>query len=284
MKAQNKTMKAISTSNSRPLRRALCTLLIPIAALWAMPRGAHAQSSFVIAHNGSTDPTTEGFTPTVNSVGVSTTGPIPDDMGLAAWSIAGSATNSQFGYQSGPLSASEQADIASQGFVLTLDARVLQGLAPAYTDVNPVVIGGALLDTGTTRWEMDLGLNSNGDTVVVLPTSVDAFGPGNSVQAHGPSFTLAGSGSSYNTYQLVFNPVTQSANLFVDGIERLQDYTGDPTFVLNRGLVWGALSGGQGNFAFVQVASVPEPSAWSMIAVGGVALLGVMLQRRHRFL
>ena len=32
------------------------------------------------------------------------------------------------------------------------------------------------------------------------------------------------------------------------------------------------------------VASVPEPSPWSMIAVGGVALLGLMLRRRHRLL
>jgi hypothetical protein len=31
------------------------------------------------------------------------------------------------------------------------------------------------------------------------------------------------------------------------------------------------------------VAPVPEPSAWSMIAaVGGVALLGIMLRKKHR--
>jgi len=43
MKAQNKTMKTIITSNWRPLRRALCIVLLCIAALWAMPRSAHAQ-------------------------------------------------------------------------------------------------------------------------------------------------------------------------------------------------------------------------------------------------
>jgi hypothetical protein len=36
-------MKTIITSNSRPLRRAPCTVLIGIAALWAMPRNARAQ-------------------------------------------------------------------------------------------------------------------------------------------------------------------------------------------------------------------------------------------------
>ena len=30
------------------------------------------------------------------------------------------------------------------------------------------------------------------------------------------------------------------------------------------------------------LASVPEPSPWSMIAVGGVALVGIMLRKKHR--
>ena len=29
-------------------------------------------------------------------------------------------------------------------------------------------------------------------------------------------------------------------------------------------------------------APVPEPSPWSMIAVGGVALVGIMLRKKHR--
>ena len=37
------TMKTIITSHWRPLRRAVCTLLLGIAALWAMSRSAHAQ-------------------------------------------------------------------------------------------------------------------------------------------------------------------------------------------------------------------------------------------------
>jgi hypothetical protein len=53
MKAQNKTMKTISTSNWRPLRRALCTLLVGITALWAMPRNARAQIYVIQYGNGS---------------------------------------------------------------------------------------------------------------------------------------------------------------------------------------------------------------------------------------
>jgi hypothetical protein len=41
-------MKTIMTSNWRPLRCALCTLLIGIATLWAMPRSARAQLLYVV--------------------------------------------------------------------------------------------------------------------------------------------------------------------------------------------------------------------------------------------
>jgi len=41
------TMKTIITSNSRPLRRALCKLFLGIAALWAMLRNAQAQLLYV---------------------------------------------------------------------------------------------------------------------------------------------------------------------------------------------------------------------------------------------
>jgi len=48
------TMKTIITSNWRPLRPALCTLLLGIAALWAMPRSAGAQQLYVAEINNNT--------------------------------------------------------------------------------------------------------------------------------------------------------------------------------------------------------------------------------------
>jgi hypothetical protein len=245
--------------------------------------GGAAKADFIIAHQGDTDPLTEGFT-TISANTPSTFGPISNDMGLAAWRITGGDRSSQFGYTSGMLSASQKADIAAQGFTLTMVARVLQLQAPAYDGINHIVIGGADLDTGARRFEVDLGINMNGDTVVVLPTSVDAGGPGGSIRTPGPSFTLTGSGSSYHDYELVYDPTTQLADLFVDGVDRIQGYAGHTSFVGDRGLVWGAFSGGQGNFNLVQVdssTSVPEPRSVALVVVG-VGFVGATRLRRTR--
>jgi hypothetical protein len=224
----------------------------------------------------------EGFS--IQSFGAaSTVGAIANDMGRDAWSISGQSQSSQFGYNSGTLSTEQLADISNDGFVLTLRARVIQGLAPAYSPGTPIVIGGAQADFNGKRYEVQLGLDSVGDTVVVLPSSIDAGGPGQSIRAPGPSYTLIGSGSSYHTYQLVYDANSLSADLFVDGIQRIGSYSGHTSFVSDRGLVWAAHSGGQGNFDFVELVSpsavIPEPSGFALIALGG--LIAALLRRRN---
>jgi hypothetical protein len=73
---------------------------------------------------------------------------------------------------------------------------------------------------------------------------------------------------------------------------------GNSLFALNNPLLgtvseYNATTGAVNNAAFISglstssingiaVASVPEPSTWSMIAVGGVALLGMMHRKKHR--
>jgi PEP-CTERM motif len=224
----------------------------------------------IAAHRGSTDPTTEGFTG-VASVGSSTTGPLTNDQGLPAWFVAGTTQASQYDYRAPGLTGSQQAEIASDGFTLTMVARVLQnGLAPAYTTSDPVTMGGATVNYAGVRWEVDLGINSMGDTVVVLANTIDAGGPGSSIRSFGASYTLTGSGSTYQTYQLYYNPITKVADLSVDGIVRLTGYTGNTSFYFDSALAWGAFSGGQGNFNDVQVqtGSVPEPGSLTLLVLG----------------
>jgi hypothetical protein len=259
-------------------------LVLGLATLALLLGAGSAKAGFTISHNGATDPAAEGFT--IGSSGSSSSaGPLANDLGLPAWRITGSAQDSQFGYLSGALTASQQADVASQGFTLTLVARVVQGLAPAYDSTYHITIGAAHLDNGVRRFEIDLGLDSNGDTVAVLPTSIDAAGPGGSIQSPGPSYTLSGSGNGYHTYALHYNPATQLADLFVDGVDRIQGYAGHTSFVSNGGLVWAAFSGGEGHFNLVQLTSgaataVPEAASLTLLGIGAVGLFGYRWRRR----
>jgi len=246
---------------------------------------ASAQAAFTISYLGDADPTTQGFT-AFSCCGSSVVGPIANDLGHAVWSIAGTSTGPQFAYYSGPLSAAQNQDVASGGYVVSLEGRVLQGLAPVYSEAEPYVIASALLDTGGKRFLVSLGLDAAGDTVAVLPTSI-TLGTGSAVLNYGPRFTLTGSGSSYHVYDLVFDPATSLADLYVDGTVRLQGYAGTTDYAgVFEGLNFGAWSGGQGNFASVRLTApgappVPEPAVLAML-LAGLGLVGIATRRNRR--
>src|SRR5207253_451919 len=133
------------------------------AGLIALTLSGSGHAAFNIAHTGSVDPAAEGFLVEF-CCGQSTAEHVSNDLGHDAWSIAGQPRSYQFGYYSGALSPSQKADIGNQGFTLTLEARVSQGIAPAYDSNNPITIGGAAVDTGSSRFEIGLGISASGDT------------------------------------------------------------------------------------------------------------------------
>jgi hypothetical protein len=150
-------MKTIITSNSRPLHRALCTLLIGVATLWAMPRSARAQ---------------------------------------------------------------------------------------LYISQAP-------------------GIQLNDGTVGKYDATTGAAIHANFIQGNAPT-GLAVSGNNLFL-----------ANTF--GGSTVGEYDANKGNVINANFITG-LNGP----IDLAVASVPEPSTWSMIAVGGAALLGIMLRKKHR--
>ena len=263
----------------------------PIASMTALAillmASVPARGAFMFGHMGDMDPTSEGFTP-ITFGSPSTNAPVPDDMGMAAWMISGTGQDSQYANIAGPLTPAQKTEIATDGFALTMVARVVQGLAPAYTAASPIIIGGMNLDmgTGSPRFDLQLGIDPNGDTVVVLPSSINNLGPGGSIGAPGATYTLTGSGSSYHNYQLVYNPNDQLANLFVDGVLRLSGYAGQTSFRFDRGLSFGAYSGGTAYFASASLTSfagvVPEPTGFVLMAGGTVGALALAGLRRRR--
>jgi hypothetical protein len=140
-----------------------------------------ARAGTIVQYTAPADPTTEGFG-TVEFSCCGSAAPLSNDLGLPAWSIGPGSSSWQFGYDSGALTPAEKAAMATNGFVLTVVARVLQGSAPAYSSGSPITIGAAVVDTGSVRWEIDLGLDASGDTVVVLPNAIDDAGPGGAIR------------------------------------------------------------------------------------------------------
>lgn len=251
--------------------------IVSVLAAWTPAVNA----SLAFSHSGAADPITEGFG-VYNIIGSATVGPVHNDFGYEAWSINGTSQGQQYIYTSGPVSVAQQTEFANQGFTLTVVERVLQNQAPVYTSVNPVAIGAVSVSTGAKRFDIALGLDSNGDTVVVLPN--DVYPSRGSVLSPGTSFTLPNSGSSYHTYQLVYNPVTSLSDLSVDGIVRLQNYAGY-AYSLNGtyNLIWAGINGGQANFNSIQLTSSPVPipgTVW--LGFSGMAWLAGLGRKRKK--
>jgi hypothetical protein len=221
------------------------------------------EASFVISHQGGVNPLTEGFQ-VVQCCGIGFGSPIENDLSLPAWSIGGLSQSYQYGYSFGALTSTQKSDIAKNGFELNFTARVLQNLAPLYDNTNFITIGGASFYIGPKAFGVFLGLNNNGDTVVVTPTSFDSGGIGNAIRSPGLAYTLPGSENKYNNYQLKFNPVSNTADLLVNGIVRIQGYNGHTSFLGDAGLLFEGFSGGEIHFHSVEVSSVPLPPAFLM--------------------
>jgi hypothetical protein len=220
---------------------------------------ALGQGVVVIQHSGATDPLTEGFSG--NSYG---SGPITHDKGYDAWSTS-SYTNlgSTYTYN---LTSPQRSQIADSSWSFSVNVRV----------TNTIAIGVfyAALEMGSEgSFSLVFGSDPSGDPFVV-------YGPPgtNGIQ---PSLAVIGAGSSYNNYQLIWNPAMSTASLWVDGVERVSDVPGGSPSSVEE-VLWGAGGGvgyEQANWNLVSLEIIPEPSTWSVLVLGGGLLIYL---RTHR--
>lgn len=230
--------------------------------------GAVAAQAAIVEHVGSNDPTTEGFTYETASNGTVTTGAVINDGGVDAWKVDDNATNDYGLYYQG-FSSADQASLLAQGFTATMKLRI--------ADTPSDAPGGAVafdLNLGSThkRFLVYFGTNADGDPNFY-------FNDGNF------SYPVAtGAGGGYHTFKLIYDPVTTTADVYLDATQLKDDWAG-LSGSTQRGqtfgqAVFGSGSGGdtgQGNYASFVVA-VPEPASVALMGLGVVALVG----RRRR--
>ncbi len=233
-----------------------------------------ARASIVASHSGSADPTTEGWTANPFGGGVPV-GPIVDE-GTPAWFV--DDTNSTAGYfYRRNVTALEVVDAATIGWTLTTTLRVPSS-ERAGLSASPFVA----YSDGVKIWHMGFDVVA-GATVVQL---VSTFSPDpvNST-TNGPRYMLSGP-SAYNTFELRFDPGSATADLFIDGVERISDHAGWVQSDIPS-VNWGAGSStdiGLGHFNAVSftiapVVAVPEAGAiwiWGL----GTAMVSICALRK----
>jgi PEP-CTERM motif-containing protein len=238
MKAQNKT---IITSNSRPLPRALGTLLLCIAALWAMPASARAQVLFV-GHQG-------------------------DSIVGEYDATSGAAINASFitgvNRPAGLALLGNNLFVANFGSTTVGEYNATTGAAINANFINTGL--GGLYGLALSGSNLFVSDNEGflGTTVGEYSATTGAAINANFITGLGAPTGLALSGNDL----FVAN--------FASGT--VGEYNATTGAAINANFITG-LSEPAG----LLVASVPEPSTWSMIAIGGVALLAMLHRRKRR--
>jgi hypothetical protein len=211
-------------------------------------RLADGQGMLIAQHSGDTDPTTEGFTLSLNGGSGGTVEPVVGDLGLNAWNTTSSG---QFAGYYETFTQQKTAELTGKSWVLTLALRNLGVHTEGYSTV--------FFGTGRMEFYLYFSNESDGDP---------------SVQINSQQYVLQGAGSTYNTYQVVYNNATETADFWVDGQDVIHDVTPDQ-YSGSANLSWG--SGVQipaeANWNLVSLSVVPEPSAVSLLLFGSGAFL-----------
>ncbi len=265
---------------------------LAVAVLVLLNLAGMASASSIISHTGANDPVTENFERWPWSGGMAV-GPVLDDNGRAAWQVTDTGFPQQAIYNQqtlpggGALNQEQIIDINTNGFVLSLEARIVQG--PEY-DVNGSQQPSAAIVASWfpgTRFDIALGLDESGNTLVILPDFIYMEGGGTSIGYNSHNTPLVIPGNDYHLYQLSYDPASRSASFFLDGVFQLTGYMGaSPGAGIvtgNLGLAFGSLNSGSTNFSLAeletgQLSAVPEPSTMLLIVSGLAGLMG--LRRR----
>ena len=168
--------------------------------------------------------------------------------GLAAWNIndTSTASSSTGNYSMTPTTA-QMKRAAEEGWVLSARLRLVD--SPDDLDASVFAEYASNIDGLNRKFGMIFGSNADGDPLVSF--------------FQDQSICLEGLGSGYHLYELKYDPVAGTADLFVDGVEYLSDYAGIDNTNLVARVIWGAAqsnSTGNANYNMIYFRnSLAEP-------------------------
>lgn len=243
------------------------TTALAVAAVTASLTSS-VPADVIFEHSGSTNPASEGWI--VDAGPGVDTGPT----GGRAWFVddpsseAGSAV-----LHFRTLSPCQETRIDQVGWTLRACVRIDDPDA-----VHSIFAG---YNTGSRRYDLWLSSTPSDDPVALLQLGNGPCGP------TGTPFTLLDGGTpchdaDFHLYELVFDPVAGTADLLVDGVERVSDHAGHTLGLGNyAGVVWGAGSScadGYAEFALVQFEiNGPEPPVSDVNCDGVVDVQDLLL-------
>ena len=192
----------------------------------AVSEGEAESAALVCRHMNDKPPATENWTLLGDGLNVSESAVKLDSVGgLAAWNISDDGTNTgSIRYYSKTPTTLQMERAADEGWVLSARLRVVD----VADDMDASIFAeyASNLDELNRRFAMAFGSSEDGDPIVSLYTD--------------QTICLEGLGGGYHLYELRYDPISGTADLFVDGMEYLSDYSGFANSSSLSRIIWGA--------------------------------------------
>ena len=245
------------------------------AALMACALGSAAQAATLYVHEGAANPVTEGWSAHTGTGGGTTASAVYKDAvsGFEAGAVGDNATAYdavRYCYESLTEAQTDEGNLA--GWRLSLRLRIVN-VPDGFTSVSGFGLASTIAATyrdGVRDWYLGFGTQADGDPLIRLPNN------------NATPWAFEGGGSGYHLYELLYDPSLGSADLFIDGIERVSNIIANTSVYSGRSVLWGATTSpdtGEGRFSSVRFetapAVVPVPAAMWLLgsALGSLAAL-----------
>ena len=227
-----------------------------------------AARATLIDHSGSADPMNEGWD-LYTYYGGSNAYPVSGDRGEDAWGVEKTDDNQELVYRY-QLTSGQINQVENLGWSVSVRLRVVDA------NDNPDFGTSVHFAVGDTRYDLLFGSDADANPIVMLATDFT----GNGLYPSGPSYTATGDG--YHDYKLVYDHTAGSADLFVDGVERMSNFAGNANFSGSPDVFFGAAGNqGTGRAYFSQLSvSAPEPGSATLLLSG--AVVAFLRRRRSR--